>query len=247
MQFRSRRQLLYSYDLMSASLCLLLSAATTQSVATTPAHRLGEAWWKQRHEHCVELTKKGGYDLIFIGDSITQGWEGGGKPVWEKYYAGRNAANFGFSGDRTEHVLWRMDNGEILGLHPKVAVIMIGTNNIGHKSSGATETADGVKMIVGKLRKSMPETKILLLGIFPRGATAADPMRRAVADATAQFKSLADGTSVFFEDESKIFMTRSGDLWKNIMPDYLHPNGFGYDLWARVMEPTLKRLLAEPK
>ncbi len=237
---------LYPEKEMSASLCLLLSLATNQNVATTPAHRLGEAWWKQRHEHCVEITKQGAdRELIFIGDSITQGWEGGGKATWEKYYAGRKAANFGFSGDRTEHVLWRMDNGEILGMHPKLAIIMIGTNNIGHKSSGATETAEGVKLIVEKLRKNMPETKILLLGIFPRGANNSDAMRIATDAATAQFKSLHDGVHVFFEDERKIYLTTTGDIWKNLMPDMLHPNAFGYELWAKAMEPTVRRLLGE--
>jgi beta-glucosidase len=230
---------------MFATISALLTLAPMQSVATTPAHRLGEGWWKQRHEKCVELTKKGGYDLIFIGDSITQGWEGGGKPVWEKYYANRKAANFGFSGDRTEHVLWRMANGEIIGLQPKVAVIMIGTNNIGHKSSGPTDTAEGVRQIVGKLRTAMPNTKILLLGIFPRGATAQDQMRMDVAKATAEFQTLADKEHVFFEDYGRVFMSSQGVMWKNVMPDLLHPNTQGYEYWARVMEPTLKRLLGE--
>ncbi len=217
----------------------------SQIVATTPADRMGEAWWKQRHERCVETTKKGGFDLIFIGDSITQGWEGGGKSVWNKFYANRNAANFGFSGDRTEHVLWRMDNGEIIGLHPKVAVMMIGTNNIGHKSSGPVETTQGVIAIVTKLRKAMPDTKVLLMSIFPRGATAMDQMRKEVAAASEGFRAIADEKTVFYRDFSRTFLTRDGDMWKNLMPDYLHPNEYGYELWARAMEPTLKRLLGE--
>lgn len=148
-----------------------------QMVSTTPAHRMGEQWWKERHERCVEATKKGDLDVIFIGDSITQGWEGGGKAAWDKYFGEYKTGNFGFSGDRTEHVLWRMDNGEIVGLQPKVAVMMIGTNNIGHGSSNPEQTAAGVKAIVAKLRAKLPKTKILLLGIFPRGATSEDRMR----------------------------------------------------------------------
>ena len=214
-------------------------------VSVTPANRLGEQWWKTRHENSVAATKKGGYDLMFIGDSITQGWEGQGKPVWDKYYANRKAVNFGFSGDRTEHVLWRMDNGEMMGLKPKVTVIMIGTNNIGHGSSNAADTATGVKKIVSRLRENMPETKILLLGIFPRGADSQDRMRVAVAQATDGFKGLADDKSVIFMDLGKYFMSRSGDLWKSMMPDLLHPNTTGYEIWAKAMEPTLKSLLGE--
>ena len=240
-----RARLLYSSGAMVLSLSFAFGLFAQKSVALTPVDRLGEAFWKARHEHQVELTKQGGWDLIFIGDSITQGWEGRGKEVWNKYYASRKAANFGVSGDRTEHVLWRMDNGEIIGLHPKVAVIMIGTNNIGHRSSGPTETADGVKLIVSKLRKAMPETKILLLGIFPRGATATDPMRIAVAQATDQFKTIADDKHIFFQDCGRHFMSKDGELWKALMPDLLHPIDFGYDIWARSMESTLRKLLGE--
>lgn len=214
-------------------------------VSITPAHRMGENWWKDRHEKCVNLTKQGGHDLIFIGDSITQGWEGGGRATWDKYYGNRKAANFGFSGDRTEHVLWRMQNGEIVGLKPKVAVIMIGTNNIGHGSSDANATALGVKTIVGKLREVMPETKILLLGIFPRGADANDRMRQAVADATKQFSALQDGKHVHFLDIGRAYVARDGEMWRGLMPDLLHPNSAGYEMWAKAMEPTLKSLLGD--
>jgi beta-glucosidase len=222
-----------------------LAFVLTTQVSITPANRMGEAWWKSRHERCVEQTKQGGHELIFIGDSITQGWEGGGKTTWDKYYANRKAANYGFSGDRTEHVLWRMENGEIVGEKPKVAVMMIGTNNIGHGSSDAVATALGVKTIVGKLRSVMPTTKILLLGIFPRGATSTDKMRMDVASATSQYSTLADGKNVFFLDIGRHFMTRDGDMWTGLMPDLLHPNSGGYDIWAKAMEPTLKMLLGD--
>ncbi|MEI7576843.1 MAG: GDSL-type esterase/lipase family protein [Armatimonadota bacterium] len=226
---------------MLTTLAIIFSA----QVSITSAHRLNEEWWKARHERCVEQTKQGGHELIFIGDSITQGWEGGGKATWDKYYGSRKAANYGFSGDRTEHVLWRMENGEIVGEKPKVAVMMIGTNNIGHGSSDAAATALGVKTIVGKLRSVMPATKILLLGIFPRGATSTDKMRMDVASATSQFSTLADGKNVFFLDIGRHYMTRNGDMWTGLMPDLLHPNSGGYEIWAKAMEPTLKQLLGD--
>ncbi len=226
-----------------ALLCGLL--LTPQNPATTPAERLGEGWWKDRHAACQATTAKGGIDLAFLGDSITQGWEGSGRPTWDKYYGTRKAANFGFSGDRTQHVLWRMKEGELIGLQPKVVVIMIGTNNIGHGSSDAAQTADGVKMIVNTLRKAMPDTKILLLEIFPRGADANDTMRKAVADASNQFRTLADNKSVFSLDVGHHFLNHDGTMRTTLMPDLLHPNGGGYEIWAKAMEPTLAKLLGE--
>ncbi len=224
---------------------VLLAAMTSmlQNVATTPAERLSEGWWKERHEHCVQVTKAGGVELAFLGDSITQGWEGSGKPTWDRYYANRKAANFGFSGDRTEHVLWRLANGELVGLSPMVIVIMIGTNNIGHGSSNASQTVDGVKAIVGVLRSKIPAAKILLLDIFPRGRDANDAGRKAVAAASAGFQSLNDGKHVFCENVSSQFVNRDGTIRSLLMPDALHPNAAGYDIWAQAMEPTLAKLL----
>ncbi len=228
---------------MSILATTLLLAMTFQNVATTPADRLNEAWWKERHEHCVEVTKQGGVDLAFLGDSITQGWEGGGKATWDKYYASRHAANFGFSGDRTEHVLWRLNHGELIGLKPKLIVIMIGTNNIGHGSSNAEATDLGVRAIVGKLRHDIPSAKILLLGIFPRGGSSNDPMRMAVADVTKRFSTLDDNQHVFFEDVGHHFLFSDGTMKSLLVPDLLHPNDMGYEIWAKAMEPTLAKLL----
>ncbi len=221
----------------------LAAIAMTQNVATTPAERLNEDWWKSRHAQCQAITRKGGVDLAFLGDSITQGWEGSGKPTWDKYYANRKAANFGFSGDRTEHVLWRLANGELVGLQPKVIVIMIGTNNIGHGSSNATQTVDGVKSIVGVLRSKVPGAKILLLDIFPRGRDLNDAGRKAVAAASAGFRTLHDGKNVFSADVSSQFLNRDGSMRNLLMPDALHPNAAGYEIWAKAMEPVLAKLL----
>ncbi|MBX3120015.1 MAG: hypothetical protein KF784_13195 [Fimbriimonadaceae bacterium] len=216
-----------------------------QHVATTPVERLSEAWWKQRHEACVELTKRGGVDVIFVGDSITQGWEGGGKATWDKLFAPLKAANFGFSGDRTEHVLWRMEHGEMVGLNPKVIVMMIGTNNIGHGSSTPEQTADGVRAIVAKMQASFKNAKILLLGIFPRGLTPEDGMRMKVAKATELFMGLDDGNHVRFLDIGKFFMRVDGTLRTTMMPDLLHLNAAGYEIWGKAIEPTVREMLGE--
>ena len=214
-------------------------------VATTPADRLTEDWWKQRHAACVELTKKGGVDVVFLGDSITQGWEGGGKATWDTEFAPFKPGNFGFSGDRTEHVLWRLENGEIVGLDPKLVVMMIGTNNIGHGSSNPQQTADGVHAIVAKLLSTLPRAKILLLGIFPRGQFPNDKMRQDVATATSLFKGLDDGKRVFFLDIGYAFLRSDGELRATLMPDMLHLTSDGYEIWAQAIKPELMRLLGK--
>jgi beta-glucosidase len=221
----------------------LLSAMTPQiplHVATTPADRLAEPWWSDRHKAALNIKS---CDIAFLGDSITQGWESTGKATWDKYWAPLNAANFGFSGDRTEHVLWRLNNGELIPTKPKLIVILIGTNNVGHGSSNASQTNDGVRLIVKTLRDKLPQTKILLLGILPRGAQANDPMRLAVADATQQFKSVADGKMVRFLDIGKPFMNFDGSLRQPLMPDFLHLTDEGYVLWARMIERDVRDML----
>lgn len=217
-----------------------------QLVSTTPADRLAEAWWKQRHEQCVSLTQKGGIDVVFLGDSITQGWEGPGKPAWDATFAPLKAANFGFSGDRTEHVLWRLANGEIIGLRPKLVVLMIGTNNLGHGSSDVDPTAEGVKAIVAKLRNESPDTKILLLGIFPRDIQPTNPLRIKVGSVTEKFKGCADEKSVHFMDIGKFFLRGDGTLRTYLMPDNLHLNAAGYEIWAKAISPKVRELVGAP-
>lgn len=191
------------------------------------------------------MTQKGGIDVVFLGDSITQGWEGSGKATWDKEFAPLKAGNFGFSGDRTEHVLWRLEHGEMTGLKAKVVVLMIGTNNIGHGSSDPPQTATGVRAVVSKLRTAMPKAKVLLLGIFPRGESATDPMRVKVAEATAAFRTLHDGKWVHFLDIGDAFVRPDGTLRTKLMPDLLHLNDGGYEIWAKAIRPTLDRLLAD--
>ncbi len=217
-------------------------------VAQSPVkleEKLGTPWWKLRHEACVELTRQGGHELIFIGDSITQGWESRGKETWDKFYTPRKAANFGFSGDRVEHVLWRMANGEIIGLQPKVAVIMIGTNGITPTNANTETVVSGITSMVSILRKEMPKTKILLLGVFPRGQSATDPIRLNVSKTNDQLIPMADNKHVFFLDVGKVYLSRSGEMWRGLMPDLLHPSDAGYTLWAKVMESKLVELLGE--
>lgn len=225
------------------------------SVATQPVPR--DEKWMKRHESFNEISKKGEAKLVFLGDSITQGWEGKGKATWEKFYATRNAANFGIGGDRTEHVLWRLDNGNFDGLSPKLIVLMIGTNNTGHVgrpqkelndaiyACSADQTADGVELILRRLKEKVPQAKVLLLGIFPRGETPADAMRQQNEATNASIAKLADGKRVYFLDIGKTFLQPDGTLTREIMPDLLHLSEKGYDMWADAIEPKVKELLGE--
>jgi lysophospholipase L1-like esterase len=197
-----------------------------------------------RHKQFLKIVGKGKADVIFLGDSITEGWEGDGKKVWATHFAPLKAVNLGISGDQTGHVLWRITKGkELEPIKPKAAVIMIGTNNMG--SHSAEQIAGGIKAIVAELRKQKPEMKILLLGIFPRSAKAKDAVRAKIKKANAIIAKLDDGKKVFYKDIGKKFLEEDGSLDKKIMPDYLHLSEKGYQIWADAIKDDLKKLLKE--
>ena len=223
--------------------CLVQSVAAQDHDAVKPVPRDGG--WMKRHESFNERVKQGNVDLIFIGDSITQGWEGAGKEAWADAYGKRNAVNLGIGGDRTQHVLWRLDNGNIDGIKPKLAVIMIGTNNSGSNTS--EQIADGITAIVKKLRDKLPETKILILGIFPRGADDENAQRKVNAAANAIVAKLADGKMVEYLDIGPKFLDDKGVLSKEVMPDLLHLNPAAYKTWAASIEPHVARMMGETK
>lgn len=212
-------------------------------VATTPSHRKGEKWWKDRHAAKLKAAKKGGYDVVFIGDSITQGFEGAGKATWEKYYKDRKALNLGYSGDRTEHVLWRLMSGELKNVDPKLFVVMIGTNNTGHRQDAPEKTADGIRLILDLLRDRKPDAKILLLSVFPRDEKPDGKLRKLNDGINALIKPMADGDKIHWLDLSEVFLDGDGILPKTIMPDSLHPKKLGYDMWGEAMEPKIEALL----
>lgn len=195
-----------------------------------------------RHKQFLKIVAKGEGDVVFIGDSITQGWEGSGKKVWAEHFAPLKAVNLGIGGDQTGHVLWRITEGkELEPLKPKAAVIMIGTNNMGGHS--AEQVAGGVKAIVEELRKQKPEMKILVLGIFPRSAKATDKIRDKIKEANATISKLADDKMVFYKDIGEKFLTTDGTLEKKVMPDLLHLSQEGYEIWATSIKDDLQKLL----
>lgn len=204
-----------------------------------------KAWWVERHQDKLDERKSmnNQVDLVFIGDSIMHAWEGLGDAEWQQYYQPRNALNLGFSGDRTENVLWRIANGAIDDITPKLVVLMIGTNNAGHRKDDPKETALGIEKIIEALQTKLPNTKILLLAIFPRGKTSQDPMRLLVDSTNRLIQPLADQRSVFWLDINHHFLQQDGTISQSVMNDYLHPNASQYVVWARAMEPTISKLM----
>lgn len=224
-----------------ASLSLAgLAQVVSKNSATDPAPRPDKGW-QDRHSKFVERIKKGDADLLFIGDSITQGWEGSGKGVWAEEFESKKAVNLGIGGDRTQHVLWRLENGEIDGIAPKAAVVMIGTNNLGANTN--EEIVAGITSIVKKLNDKLPKTKVLLLGIFPRGEKADNPLRTRIKAINAEIAKLNNKKSVFYKNIGGQFLAEDGSLPKATMPDFLHLSSNAYETWADAIEDDLENLM----
>jgi lysophospholipase L1-like esterase len=201
------------------------------------------ATWKKLHAEHLARTKKGGVDVAFLGDSITQGWSGAGAPVWKKRYEPLNAVNYGIGGDTTREVLYRLNDGILEGIKPKAVVLMIGTNNFGLAGDSPADVAKGVGAVVAAVRKKAPGAKVLLLGIFPRDKSAGTAFRKKIAEANEQIAKLADGKRVVYLDIGKKFLADDGTLPAEIMPDALHLSEKGYGIWAEAIDEPLKAIL----
>lgn len=214
--------------------------------ALTPAPLQEEwavEWWMPRHEQKLEEEGRETAKILLIGDSITHGWENTGKDVWESYFSEYKTYNIGYSGDRTENVLWRFEHGEIDDINPKVAMVMIGTNNTGHRQDAPECTAKGVEMIVDQIKQKLPETRILLLAIFPRDATTSGELRQLNTQINDRIKNLGEKENITFLNVNDAFLNDEGTLSADIMPDLLHPNEKGYKIWAEAMKPVIKSQL----
>ncbi len=212
------------------------------NTAVIPATRGDEPRWRERDRAITRRAQQGNAELAFIGDSITQGWEGRGNGVWEAFYGDRDAINLGIGGDRTEHVIWRLTHGNLGKIKPKVAVLMIGTNNTGHAMQDPDQVAAGVERILEILEQRLPDTKVVLHGIFPRGEDRLDLMRLNNIAINQRIRRLADGDRVRFLEIGETFLEPDGTISESIMPDRLHLSEVGYRLWAEALEPTLKEL-----
>jgi lysophospholipase L1-like esterase len=230
-----------------AALALVLSGIDhtppPDNPAVAPEPRPGS--WLALHESFVATAGRGDVYLLFLGDSITALWKTTAPSVWERHYAPRKAANFGIGGDHTQHLLWRLDHGELDGIAPKVVVVLIGTNNLPHESED--QVVEGVKAVVDRVRLKLPASKILLLGVTPRGldrdpsqvTTAPDPR---VARLNLKLARLVDGRTIQYLDIGPALLDGEGRVVQAIEPDFLHFSRKGYRIWADAMEPTLWKM-----
>lgn len=257
--------------LVSLVLAALLPLAFAQTPAAAPAAKVDasapiikadakgapNAAFVKLHESFLARGKEGPVGLLFIGDSITHGWSGKDRAhIWDAYFGKYQPANFGIGGDQTQHVIWRIENGELDGLTPKVTVLMLGTNNTGPTGHTAAEIAAADKKIVELIRKKIPGTKVIVLAVFPRGArkdkdgkipdaNITDAARRTeiINAVNRELAKLDDGQNVRFLDINAVFLGQDGKIPFSIMPDQLHPNAAGYQLWADAMKPMLTELM----
>ncbi len=230
-----------------------VSSAPTASrppVSTEPTARTGEwaAAWMERHEELNRRLEAGAVDVAFIGDSIThfwepsQFWEDHGQSVWEEYFGDFKAVNLGVSGDQTGHLLWRVENSDWAAAAPKVAVIMIGTNNLSSAHTPA-EIAAGNEIVVKRLRELSPTTRILLLGVFPREERPGE-LRAVLKETNRLLAQRPWGEMVEFMDLWDDFLDQEGRISPQVMPDFLHLGAEGYVIWAQAVDDKLDEMLA---
>jgi sialate O-acetylesterase len=219
-------------------------------LSTTPTPRTENPGWMKIVERQAAAAKPGNWDLVLIGDSITAGWQSGvPSQIWAKHFPAYRTLNLGIAADKTENVLWRLAfPGTLDGYQPKLFILMIGTNNTGHRfgTETADDTAQGVRAILDTLAAKAPDAKILLLAIFPRG----EAIKRRRNDAVnRQIEKLADNKRVFWLDLSKTFLEPDGTLSKRLFKDEkpypIHLTDEGYEAWSRAMQPKVKELIKE--
>ena len=251
-----RRSLLLT--LASAPLIAGAGPTPRTPMAATPISRMDLPWWKARHEAVLRRLHKKPVDLLFIGDSITENWERHGpppqmdfQPVWQHFYGDRNAVNLGFKGDSTAHLLWRLRNGEIDGIAPKAAVILIGANNFGRVHWSAADTLVGIEAVVAELRKRLPGTKLLLISVLPSERSAwVDENTVAINAALAERYGRGDDVTWF--DATRLF-TKDGKTDRSLYYDptltppepTLHPDRRGMEKLAIAIEPIIAGMMGD--
>jgi lysophospholipase L1-like esterase len=230
------------------------TGAATNATATTttaPVHH-GNALISPEHPslkstRATEVIKQatdhpGNYDIEFIGDAITQGWEDAGKNVWQEFYGKRKTINMGVSGDQPQHVLWRIEHAQLDGINAKAAVVMIGTNAADHHLPA--DILEGITTLVNLVHQRQPNTKIILVGLFPY-----TPTFSAVRGNSLQINQvlarLDDGKNIFFLDIGPQLITNDGAISQDMMHDPQHPTEAGYRAWANAMEPKLRKILGK--
>ena len=254
------RALLMAVLASSLTLGTVAPAGARAVLAATPIARMDLPWWKHRFEEKQRRLHEGKVDLVFYGDSITQDWERSGPPawadfapIWQRFYGDRAAVNLGFKGDTTASLLWRIEHGEAEGIAPRVAVILIGANNMGRPHWATEDTVAGIEAIVAELRRRLPRTRLLLLSVLPseRSAWVSETTRAINRDLAARYGG-ARVPGVTFLDVTGVFV-RDGHLDRAAFLDPLltppepplHPTAQAQARLAAATEPTLSGLLGD--
>ncbi len=240
--------LFYAFCGLSLSLTVSVSQASEslKPSGTNPTPRTIEySWmpvstWDKMYAEDIAVAEKGGVDLLFVGDSITAGWN---CEIWQKNFAQYNPANFGIGGDHTGNLLWRLKYGHADKLNPKAVVLLIGVNNFGHLHETPKQVFEGIKANVVLLRKMYPNTKILVNSVFPFEESAQSPKRALVKEVNSMVANLNDNKHVFVKDYGAIFLQADGNISKDLMGDFLHPSPKGYQAWVDVMLPDIQKLM----
>lgn len=206
-----------------------------------------EKWWLERHQ--LKLEQKAALNnranIVLLGDSIVNEWEGEGSHACREYFGALKLLNLGYAGDRTEHLLWRIENGEIDKFSTDYVVVLIGTNNAGHRHDSPSDIAKGIGLILDTISSKLPSTKIVLMAIFPRSRHLKKRMRIRVDKTNELIKNFADNESIFWLNINAQFLTKDGVLTEDIMPDLLHPNAKQYEVWGQAIKSLLQSITSE--
>lgn len=230
-----------------ALLCQFSSALSPTPISgTTPTKRTVEfdwmsiSTWDKMHAEDVVVAQYDQVDVLFVGDSITAGWDWS---IWEKNFKPLKAANFGIGGDNTGNVLWRLQHGAIGNIHPKLIVLLIGVNNIGGMQESPEQAAAGVTKVVQQLQLAWPNSKILLNAVFPFDQDAKSPNRTKVHQLNKIIAKLGNNKTIVFKDYGPLLLQKNGSISPDVMADFLHPTPKGYQIWADAMTPDIQSLL----
>ena len=206
-----------------------------------------EKWWLDRHQLKLEQKAALGNcaNIVLLGDSIVHEWEVEGAQACQEYFGAFKLLNLGYGGDRTEHLLWRIENGEIDNFNADYAMLLIGTNNAGHRHDSPGDIAKGIGLIIDKLSSKLPSTKIVLMAIFPRSRHLKKRMRIRVDKTNELIKQFADQKSIFWLNINAHFLTQDGILDEEVMPDLLHPNAKQYEVWGQAIRSLMHTIASE--
>lgn len=217
------------------------------STGSTPAPRtidydwMSIAQWQEQFAEDQRIARDGNVDILWLGDSITAGWDTG---EWEQELAPLRSANFGIGGDHTGNLLWRIQQLETQRLQPKLIVLQIGVNNFGHLQESPDQVSQGVLAVVNTLKQRWPTAKILLNGVFPFEQSAGSPRRHDVRVLNSKLRHIGDEQQIYFRDYGHLLINKNGTISSAIMADYLHPTPQGYQIWKKAMLPDIRHLLS---